>query len=143
MQDGEDDHPFARFWKERRADIYLVLAVIMVLVVIRWGIWSNETPNTAASGAPPTRTFLRKRQLPPAPKLSFTDKLLVNLGLAEPPTPPVYNGNPAAKVWVDLRTALYYCPGSDLYGKTPKGKFTSQRDAQLDQFEPAYRRACD
>jgi putative methionine-R-sulfoxide reductase with GAF domain len=143
LQDGEDDRPFARFWKERRADIYLVLAVIMVLVVIRWGIWSNDAPSAAASGTPPTRTFLRKRQLPPAPKLSFTDKMLVNLGLAEPPPPPVYNGNPEAKVWVDLRTALYYCPGSDLYGKTPKGKFTSQRDAQLDQFEPAYRKACD
>jgi hypothetical protein len=42
-----------------------------------------------------------------------------------------------------LQTALYYCPGSDLYEKTPKGKLTTQRDAQMDQFEPADRRACE
>jgi len=63
--------------------------------------------------------------------------------LAEAPEPPEYKGNPQTQVWVDLHTALYYCPGTDLYGKTPKGKFTTQRDAQLDQFEPAYEKACD
>jgi hypothetical protein len=52
-------------------------------------------------------------------------------------------GNPDVKVWVDLQTALYYCPGTDLYGSTPKGKYTTQGDAQQDQFEPAYRRPCD
>ena len=51
--------------------------------------------------------------------------------------------NTSIRVWVDLHTALYYCPDSDLYGKTSKGRFTTQRDAQLDQFEPAYRKACD
>jgi len=81
----------------------------------------------------------------PAPDadLSLFDRFLVKLGLAEVPVPPENKGNPETQVWVDLHTALYYCPGTDLYGKTPKGKFTSQRDAQLDQFEPAYRKACD
>jgi hypothetical protein len=68
---------------------------------------------------------------------------LISLGLAEPPEPPESTGNPDAKVWVDLHSALYYCPGADLYGKTPQGKYLSQRDAQLGQFEPAYRKACD
>jgi hypothetical protein len=67
----------------------------------------------------------------------------VSLGLAEAPPAPTYLGNPNAPVWVDLHTALYYCSGSDLYGKTPGGKFTTQRDAQLDQFEPAARKTCD
>ena len=71
------------------------------------------------------------------------DRMLISLGLAEAPPSPEYKGNPDTQVWVDLHTALYYCPGADLYGKTPKGKFTSQRDAQLDQFEPAYRKTCD
>ena len=65
------------------------------------------------------------------------------MGLAEPPETPEYKGNPDTQVWIDLRTALYYCPGSDLYGKTPKGRLSSQRDAQLDQFEPADRKPCD
>ena len=69
--------------------------------------------------------------------------MLISLGLAEAPPTPENHGNPDTQVWVDLHTALYYCPGADLYGKTPKGRFTSQRSAQLDQFEPAYRKACD
>jgi hypothetical protein len=52
-------------------------------------------------------------------------------------------GNPNVKVWVDLQTALYYCPGTDLYGTTPKGKYASQGDAQQDSFEPAYRKPCE
>jgi hypothetical protein len=77
------------------------------------------------------------------PELSTFDKLLVSLGLAEAPEAPPYKGNPATQVWVDSHTALYYCPGADLYGKTANGKFATQRDAQLDQFEPADRKACD
>jgi len=46
-------------------------------------------------------------------------------------------------VWIDVHHALYYCPGADLYGKTPQGKIASQHDAQLDQFEPASRKVCD
>jgi len=80
---------------------------------------------------------------PPQPSLTLFEKLLVSLGLAETPPAPVYLGNPNAQVWVDLHTALYYCAGSDLYGKTPGGKFTTQRDAQMDQFEPAARKNCD
>ena len=87
----------------------------------------------------------RERAKQPAPDadLSAFDKLLIGLGIAEAPEAPEYKGNPDTQVWVDLQTALYYCPGSDLYGKTPRGKLTSQRDARLDQFEPAYRKACD
>jgi DNA-binding NarL/FixJ family response regulator len=83
-------------------------------------------------------TFNRKSDL----QLTVMDKMLVRLGLKTPP-PPVYNGNPDTKVWIDLHTALYYCPGEGLYGKTPKGKFAKQRDAQLDHFEPASRQTCD
>lgn len=46
------------------------------------------------------------------------------------------------KVWVDRKTALYYCPGSDLYGHTKNGGFLSQAEAQLENFEPAERRIC-
>jgi hypothetical protein len=134
-------HPggLARFWNARRGDIYLAIAVILVAGVIRWGIWSNHS--VSATGNPAAATSHHK----PAPDadLSLFDRFLVKLGLAEVPVPPENKGNPETQVWVDLHTALYYCPGTDLYGKTPKGKFTSQRDAQLDQFEPAYRKACD
>jgi putative methionine-R-sulfoxide reductase with GAF domain len=129
-----------RFWRARRGDIYLAIAVILVAVVIRWGIWSDhsvgatENPTTAAAG---------HKKADPDADLSPFDRVLISLGLAEAPPPPETRGNPDTQVWVDLHTALYYCPGADLYGKTPKGKFATQRDAQLDQFEPAYRKACE
>jgi len=137
------DHPGAlvRFWKARRADVYLAVAVIVVAVVIRWGIWSNHP--VAATGTPATSVAPHGKAPAPDNELSFFDKMLISLGLADPPAAPEYKGNPDTQVWVDLHTALYYCPGTDLYGKTAKGKFATQRDAQLDQFEPAYRKACD
>jgi hypothetical protein len=104
-------------------------------------MWSDHpvgaTNHGNATAAAPNRK--------PAPNadLSTFDKLLIGLGLAEAPEPPENKGNPDTQVWIDLHTALYYCPGSDLYGKTPKGRIASQRDAQLDQFEPADRKPCD
>jgi len=73
---------------------------------------------------------------------SMMDNLLVSLRLKKP-APPIYEGNPDTRVWVDLHTALYYCPGADVYGKTAHGKFAPQRSAQLDHFEPASRKACN
>ena len=131
-----------RFWRSRRGDFYLAIAVILMVVVIRWGIWSSHsvgaTGGTTVSGA----AARHKRPAPDA-DLSVMDKILISLGLAEAPEEPENKGNPDTQVWVDLHTALYYCPGSDLYGKTAKGKLSTQRQAQLDQFEPASRKACD
>ncbi len=142
---GETRSPsaLARFWRARRGYFYLAVAVILVVAVIRWGLLSGHPVGANGSGTAVSGSATRRK--PPAPDadLSMFDKLLINLGLAEAPEAPEYKGNPDTQVWIDLHTALYYCPGSDLYGKTPKGKFASQRDAQLDQFEPASRKACD
>jgi GAF domain len=133
-----DPGALGRFWNARRGDIYLGIAVILVICVIYWGILPNHSVGASARRATTT-------QSKPAPDndLSMFDRMLISLGLAEAPPAPESHGNPDTQVWVDLQTALYYCPGADLYGKTPKGKTTSQRDAQLDQFEPAYRKPCD
>jgi putative methionine-R-sulfoxide reductase with GAF domain len=132
----------ARFWRSRRGDFYLVTAVILVVAVMGWGIWSNKSVGAADGGTSISRSANRRRPAPDA-DLSTFDKVLIGLGLADSPEPPAYRGNPDTQVWIDLQTALYYCPGADVYGKTPKGKLSSQRDAQLDQFEPAARKACD
>lgn len=130
----------AKFWNARRGDIYLGLALILVLAVIRWGLWPNHPVN--ATSAPKTAPVATHKP-PAAPEVSILDRMLIGIGLAEAPEPPEDKGNPATAVWVDLRTGLYYCPSADLYGKTQKGKYTSQRDAQLDQFQPAYHKSCD
>jgi hypothetical protein len=134
-----------RFWQTRRGDFYLVLAVVLVAIVVGWGIWSNHSTGAAGGRTAVSKASNRAKRSAPGADLSTFEKLLIGLGLAEPPEQPEYKyqGNPDTQVWVDLSTAQYYCPGSDLYEKTPKGKLSSQRDAQLDQFEPAYRKACD
>lgn len=129
----------AQQWQRRRANIYLVMAALILLMVISgWGIRPAGT-TAAGNGSPAHST---QPPAPPQPQLTLFEKLMVNLGLAEPPPAPVNLGNPDAQVWVDVHTALYYCSGSELFGKTPDGKFTTQRDAQQDQFEPANRKAC-
>ena len=115
---------------KHRADLYVGAAVVLLLIVLLGG------------GIRPAETHAQAKN-PPQPSLTLFERLLVDLGLAETPPTPVYLGNPNAKVWVDLHTAQYYCADSDLYGKTAGGRFTTQRDAQMDQFEPAARKNCD
>ncbi|MGA8489502.1 MAG: GAF domain-containing protein [Terriglobales bacterium] len=115
---------------KHRADLYVAGAVVLLLIVLSgWGMR-------------PAESHVQSKN-PPQPNLTLFEKLLINLGLAETPPTPVYLGNPNASVWVDLHTALYYCSDSEQYGKTSEGKYTTQRDAQMDQFEPAARKNCE
>ncbi|MGA9391898.1 MAG: GAF domain-containing protein [Candidatus Sulfotelmatobacter sp.] len=131
---------FVRLWRARRGDFYLAIAIVLVFAVIRWGVFSSGPAVATGRGSALSANASRRKA---DAGLSLFDKALINLGLAEAPEAPEYKGNPDTQVWIDSRTALYYCPDSGLYGKTSKGRFASQRDAQLDQFEPASRKACD
>ena len=111
--------------RRQRANIYLGAAILLLITVLAG--WGSSSPKTNST----------------APRLSLMDRTLIALNLAEAPPAPVHLGNPDTQVWVDVRTALYYCPGSEQYGKTAGGKMASQRDAQQDQFQPALRKACD
>jgi hypothetical protein len=118
--------------QNHRADIYLgAAAVLLVIALVGWG-------------APETITSSSKAPIPAAPQLTALEKLLVATGLAEAPeVPQVYLGNPDVQVWLDVHTALYYCPGAALYEKTAGGRLASQRSAQQDHFDPVSGRACE
>jgi hypothetical protein len=120
-------------WHDHRATIYLSAAVVLLMAAIfGWGTpaASDRSSSTGRNSA--------------APQLTAFDKFLIASGLAEAPEQPhEYPGNPDAQVWLDVHTALYYCSGAALYGKTSGGRVASQRSAQLDQFEPDSRKACD
>jgi hypothetical protein len=111
-----------------RGDFALAIGAVLLLVVFAVPGWQSSQ---------------RVAQATAVPSLTFFERMMVGLGLAEVPVTPVLTGNPNAQVWVDVHTALYYCSGSELYGQTPGGKLTTQRDAQLDQFEPAARKNCE
>ena len=63
---------------------------------------------------------------------------------SEPAAPERVKGNPHRRVWVDLKTGLYYCPGADYYGfgGADRGKVMSQRDAEYEYFQPATGAPC-
>ena len=46
------------------------------------------------------------------------------------------------KVWVDTRKGYYYCPGDDQYGRTSRGTYMTQREAQADYYIPALMKPC-
>lgn len=146
----EAEQPAAKWvsnqWRAQRANIYLAAAAILLLAVI----FARPQANSGAAASRSARTTDRvatgatpARPVDPRQNMTLFEKMLVGVGLAEAPQPPADQGNPGVEVWVDLHTALYYCPGAELYGKTPKGKFTTQKDAQQDQFEPASRKVCN
>lgn len=62
----------------------------------------------------------------------------------EPAAPERVLGNPHRRVWVDLKTGLYYCPGTDYYGHggADRGKVMSQKDAEYEYFQPAAGAPC-
>lgn len=109
-----------------RADLYLVVAIVVSTFAMIWVL--SATPTLGAQRKPRLRPW---------------ERALVSLGLAEAPEPPPRRGNPNIQVWVDPKTALYYCAGEELYGKAPGGHVSTQREAQMDQFEPAGRVACE
>jgi len=109
-----------------RADLYLVVAIVVSTFAMIWVL--SATPAVGAQRKPRLRPW---------------ERALVSLGLADAPDPPPRRGNPNIQVWVDPKTALYYCVGEELYGKAPGGHATTQREAQMDQFEPAGRAACE
>ena len=137
---------YSPFIRKHRGDLALGASAFLFLIAILWAVSSNKPTTSADSGTSPTSAAAapaKPKRKPAPPKLSFFDQMLVDMGLAEPPPAPSYSGNPDVPVWIDVQSAVYYCPGSDLYGKTPQGRIASQRDAQQDQFEPASRKVCD
>jgi hypothetical protein len=67
--------------------------------------------------------------------------LLVCLANAAERNPPAAEGS-TAKVWVNTKSGVYHCPGTRWYGKTKKGTFMEQREAQQKGYRPAGGNSC-
>ena len=96
-----------------------------------------------AAAAPPREPAV----LQPTVKKSGFPGLLASIQSwfdPEPAAPERVKGNARRRVWVDLKTGLYYCPGADYYGLggADRGKVMSQRDAEYEYFQPATGAPC-
>ena len=107
-----------QLWEMHRSKIYLGTSVLIFLLVLTLPQRSPET------------------------NLTMFKELSLSLGLAAAPSMQVPDDHPDVGVWVDLHTGLYYCPGTELYGKTGGGKFTTQRQARQEYFKTADGKVC-
>ena len=51
-------------------------------------------------------------------------------------------GSPNVKVWVNTESGVFHCPGTKSYGKTKKGAYMTQKEAQAKKYRPANRKVC-
>ncbi len=51
-------------------------------------------------------------------------------------------GNPQVRVWANMRTGLYHCPGDTSWRKGAQGKYMTQSEAVQDAFRPAHNQPC-
>jgi hypothetical protein len=66
-------------------------------------------------------------------------------GASKPPqkaTQSTTQGNPDAKVWANATSKTYHCPGARYYGKTKKGEYMTQKQAQEKGYRPARGNFC-
>ena len=50
--------------------------------------------------------------------------------------------NREVKVWAEMQTGLYHCPGDASWGKGAQGKYMTQSEAIQDAFRPAHNQPC-
>ena len=101
----------------------------------------SVTRVSPATSAPVQRTAQK-------PGRSFPGVLLASVRSWFDPAPGAreqVQGNPRRRVWVDLKTGLYYCPHADYYGfgGRERGKVMLQRDAEYEYFQPATGAPCE
>ncbi len=104
------------------------------------GLPAPEADPNAAPATTPDPTIAEAVKGLIAGVSSDVSRLLPISREEEPPPPSP--GNPATKVWVATRKGFYYCPGDAYYGKTARGVYMTQREAQADYYTPALQKNC-
>jgi type II secretory pathway predicted ATPase ExeA len=111
-------------WRRHYATVCLAVSALALLLALLWV--PHPPPTSPATDAEPNRTVSENSSVEPAATTSF----------------PPADYHPKARVWVDVRTDYYYCPGSPMYGTTAGGKFVTQLTARSKNFKPANQQFC-
>jgi hypothetical protein len=85
----------------------------------------------------PVATSGDAQSAPPPPSQAFTPT-----PSSGAPPKQVQSPADAVKVWVNLSSKVYHCPGSEWYGKTQSGRYMTQAEAIAMGARPAYSKPC-
>jgi hypothetical protein len=105
---------------------------------------ASSAPPQAAWPAAPVATFSGEVQTASNHMATLLAASIRSWFSADPGSAEKVHGNPHARVWVDLKTGLYYCPGARYYGfgGRGRGKVMAQKDAEYEYFQPASGAPC-
>jgi hypothetical protein len=114
---------------------------------VRPSAYAPADAHAAAEARPLQPAAAEVRHAAPQPGRSLPSLLAASLDSlfdAQPARAAKVEGNPRRRVWVDMKTGLYYCPGASYYGfgGRGRGKVMSQKDAEYEYFQPATGAAC-
>lgn len=141
-QSGEDGNSV----RQRLIFITALLGVIGLGTITGWHYLPSSSPRVTGGAATINTEPQKTASGQPAP-----GKDTVKVPSQEPspnypePSPvPKYpnQGNPDVKVWVNIPSNVYHCPGTRWYGTTKHGEFMTQAEAQKKQYRPAHGKVC-
>lgn len=66
----------------------------------------------------------------------------LDFALTPQPAASVSWQSPGVRVWVNLSSKVYHCPGTRYYGATKRGEFMAEADAEKTGSRPANGRKC-
>lgn len=101
---------------------------------------ASPTPSPSASPANPLSAIgnLFKPHTSPSPAAAGAGtSASTNKAGAQAPTSTVAPGGGGGKVWVNSETHVYHKEGSRYYGRTKKGKYMTEADAQKEGDRPS------
>lgn len=107
--------------------------------VQEWYATTNSAPTSPNlnSGSSPTANAVPA--VPMAPSIPPTKSTLLR---GPGPVIPSRSGGGSDKVWANLSTGVYHCPGTRFYGTTKKGEYMTEAEAKNKSLRPDHGKPC-
>lgn len=113
------------------------------------GVDKDAKPGAAAAAAAPAPKAATAPAAPAAPATPAAPKAGNPAKSAMPATPTASGGKSmapgggAGQVWANDDSKIYHCMGDHNYGKTKKGHYMGEADAQAQGYRPDHNKTCN